>query len=249
MYGVTPQGFALKRFEDIKQETENSLRSKLGNAINLLPDELLGQIVGIFSDRKARIWELGQRVYNSQYPDTASGINLDHVVAITGIRRLPGNPSTIAGLAFGAQGTVIPQGSLVSVEGNPESVFATDQEVTIGPGTDTVQQIGFSLQGNGTAAYYSSEIIPQIGQRYLLTMRHANPGTYLQVDDNPEVYFATATISYEGNTDIYLNRFYSNLASLRGNQYWTESVMYSRVLSNQEVAFVKQDILQRNPLI
>jgi len=106
-----------------------------------------------------------------------------------------------------------------------------------------------SYQGNGTATYEGGTVIPAIGERYLLTLRHANPGTYLQVNDQAEHVNPSRLISYEGNTNIYLNRFYTNLASLRGDFYWMESALYSRFLSNQEVAFVKGDILKRNPVV
>ena len=78
-YGITADGFVIKRMADIKSEMEASLRSAFGNQINLLPTELLGQIVGIMSEREAIVWELAEQIYNSQYPDTASGIQLDNV--------------------------------------------------------------------------------------------------------------------------------------------------------------------------
>ncbi|HCU24362.1 MAG TPA: hypothetical protein DF383_05030 [Deltaproteobacteria bacterium] len=143
-FGVTLEGFKLKRFENIREEIEGDLRIALGNAINLLPTELLGQIVGILTERESKLWELDEDVYNSQYPTTANGISLDNVAAITGIKRLAGNPSTVPAIAIGQEGTIIPQGSRVSVQGRPESVFQTDNQYVIGPGVDEVQEINFS---------------------------------------------------------------------------------------------------------
>lgn len=143
-FGLTVDGFVIKRLQDIKSECETSLRDALGNGINLLPTELLGQIVGIFSEREALVWELAEAVYNSQHPDTAEGVALDNVVAITGIQRLKATKGTGQGRAYGTLGTVIPAGSIVSVDGNPDARFVTTAEYTLAAGTDEIQNIDFS---------------------------------------------------------------------------------------------------------
>jgi len=150
-YGVTDQGFVIKKLDDIQTEIQSSLRSTFGNGINLLATELLGQIVGILSEREALVWELAQAVYNSQYPDTANGVNLDNVASITAIERLSATQSTVSGIAYGTEGTVISQGAIVSVDGNSSARFLIDEQQTIGAGTDEVQTIAFdNLSDTGT---------------------------------------------------------------------------------------------------
>lgn len=165
-FGITPQGFSLKRLSDSRDEIETELRGALGNGINLLPTELLGQIVGIFAERDALIWEALLAVYNSQYPDTASGVTLDNVVSITGIKRLEATKGTglaatsNACIAYGTVGTVIPAGSIVSVDGNPTARFVTVTAVTIAAGTDEVQDIDFTAvpdAGNWTLIFDGEE--------------------------------------------------------------------------------------------
>ncbi|NIQ92440.1 MAG: hypothetical protein GWN93_27045 [Deltaproteobacteria bacterium] len=143
-FGVTDDGFVTKRLQDIKTEIEDSIRDVLGTAINLLPTESLGQVVGILSEREALLWELAEDVYNSQYPGSASGASLDYVVSLTGIERLGATFSQGVITCFGTQSTIIPAGSVVSVAGNPDARFETDGSATIGPGTDEVQTITFS---------------------------------------------------------------------------------------------------------
>jgi len=143
-FGLTDQGLVIKRLEDVKAEIESGLQTVLGVGINLLPTELLGQIVGIFSEREALIWELMEVVYNSQYPATATGTSLDNVVAITAIERLAATKSTAVGVATGTQGTIITSGAVVSVNGNPDARFVMTGPFTIGPGTNAVQDIDFS---------------------------------------------------------------------------------------------------------
>lgn len=159
-FGLTVDGFSLKRLEDIKAELEVSLRTTFGNGINLLPTELLGQIVGIVSEREALLWELGQAVYNSQYPDSANGVSLDNVVAITAIKRLEATKGTGQGIAYGTLGTVIPAGSIISVSGNPSARFVTLTDNTIAAGTDEIQLIQFSSvpdAGNWTLVFNGVE--------------------------------------------------------------------------------------------
>jgi len=155
-YGVTPTGFVIKRLDIIKAEIEQAIRDALGNGINLLPTEFLGQLVGIQAEREAKIWELAEGVYYSQYPSTADGINLDNVVSITGIKRLEATRGTGTGIAYGTETTVIPAGSIVSVNGNADARFVTLAEAIIGPGTNEQQLVAFSAvpdAGNWTLSF------------------------------------------------------------------------------------------------
>lgn len=140
---LTALGFELKRLDVIKAGIEADLRSGLGNGINLLPTELLGQIVGIVAERQALMHELAQDVYFSMYPSTANGISLDRAAEFSSVYRLAGQPSEASVIASGAQGTIIPQGSQISVEGNPDALFETALDYEIGPGVDEVQEIDF----------------------------------------------------------------------------------------------------------
>ena len=148
-FGVTAQGFVRKRLEDIKLEREQDLRDALGENINLLPEEVLGQLVGIGSEREALIWELAEALYNSQYPDDSEGVTLDNVASITGSIRQKPTKSQIAGqLLFGTIGTNIPQGSIVSVTGNSTARFVTLSDVILVAGVDEVQDLTFSATPN-----------------------------------------------------------------------------------------------------
>lgn len=143
-YGLTTDGFIIKRLTVVKEEIETNLRTRLGNSINLLPTGLLGQIVGIISEREALIEEKIQAVYNAFFPDTANSVSLDNVVAITGIKRLEATKGVGEGRAYGTLGTVIPAGSIVSVDGNPDARFVTTTDNTIAAGTNEVQDIDFT---------------------------------------------------------------------------------------------------------
>ena len=143
-YGVTDAGFVLKRLTDIQTEIETILREVFGNGINLLPTESLGQIVGILSEREALLWEKMQDVYDSQSPTNATGVPLDDVASITGIQRLAATKGTGVVTAYGTLGTIVPAGSIISVDGNPDSRWVTLFDYTLAAGTNEVQDIDFS---------------------------------------------------------------------------------------------------------
>jgi len=144
-YGVTATGFILKTLAVIKDEVDEAIKSTLGNYVNTLPQGILGQLKGIFSERESLIWELMEDVYYSPYPNDSSGTSLDKAAAITGLTRLPALESTIVDQAlFGTATTVIPAGTVFSVDGNSAATFETDEDATLIAGTDEVQTITFS---------------------------------------------------------------------------------------------------------
>lgn len=154
-FGITAQGFSLKRLEDIKAEIEDSLKTELGPNINLLPEEILGQLNGIFAEREANIWELLQAVYFAYYPDSSEAVILDNVASITGaIRKTPTKSSIIGQLLFGTPGTNVLSGSVGSVSGIPTSRFVTLNDVILVAGTDEIQTSSFSADPSGGAFKY-----------------------------------------------------------------------------------------------
>ncbi|MCK5615309.1 baseplate J/gp47 family protein [Candidatus Pacearchaeota archaeon] len=152
MSGLDANGLTIKRLADIKTEIEASLRNTFGNQINTLPQSVIGQLIGVFSEREALIWELVEAIYGSQYPDSAEGVSLDDVGAITSFTRLAAIESRIIGqVLIGTATTVIPIGTLFSVDGDPTSIFSTLAEVVLTAGVDEVQNIEFSATPtNGT---------------------------------------------------------------------------------------------------
>jgi len=143
-FGLTLNGLVIKKLDDAKTEMETYLRTVYGNGVNLLPTSVLGQLVGMIAEREALLYELMEEVYNSFFPRTATGVSLDNVSSITAIKRLEATKGTGTGFAYGTLGTLIPAGSIVSVDGNPTARFVTTADATIVAGTNEVQKIQFS---------------------------------------------------------------------------------------------------------
>lgn len=132
MAGLDSAGFTPKTLEEIKEDIETSLKASFGPQINLLATSVFGQLVGLLSNLNAEEWEVLEEVYNSQYPDTASGVALDNVCAITGVTRLPATKSTVLLTVDLDAATTLPAGRVVSVADSPASRFVTTEEVTSG---------------------------------------------------------------------------------------------------------------------
>ncbi len=113
-FGVTPEGFKARRLIDVKNQLEELFIGEFGD-INLDPQSVTGQIIGIFSKVFADIWENEQDVYLSQYPNSASGVSLDNVAALNGLTRLPAERTSVIGVATGTENTLIPAGSLARI--------------------------------------------------------------------------------------------------------------------------------------
>lgn len=152
-YGLSAAGFGVKQQQTIISELQTALQSALGANINLSSAAVFGQLIGIFSEREALIWQLAEAVYSSQYPSGAEGTSVDNILALNNLRRLgatptktsPTNTLGVPGLlAKGTAGTVIPAGSIISVSGNPLVQFTTDAAMTIAAAVNAVQLISFT---------------------------------------------------------------------------------------------------------
>jgi hypothetical protein len=157
-YGVTTLGFVAKPQSEIITELNTAFQAVFGQNINLGPESVFGQIIGIFSEREALIWELGQAIYASQYPAGAEGTSVDNILALNNLQRLQAtatvtnplpavqtNGITLYGLVlFGTPGTVVPQGSTIQTTATPPLTFTLDSTVTIGSAANAVQSVFFS---------------------------------------------------------------------------------------------------------
>lgn len=131
-FGLTTDGFKIKRLEDILEEIRQRFRDEFGDNIDLSDASPEGQIIAIFAERESLVWELAQDVYNSQYPLTSEGNQLDNVVSLTGtVRRGPQFSVVTSGVARGANGTIVPAGTIISVVGNSTARFITQENAVI----------------------------------------------------------------------------------------------------------------------
>jgi uncharacterized phage protein gp47/JayE len=134
MAGIDENGFTLKRQDEIKSDLEARFITTFGEDVNISPESVYGQIIGILSELFADNWELAEGSYNAFNPSSVTGITQDNLYLLNGIVRNPSTPSTVDLTFTGTNGIVIPAGTEVSNVG-ASVIFATTQEVTIAGGT------------------------------------------------------------------------------------------------------------------
>jgi uncharacterized phage protein gp47/JayE len=132
--GVTPTGFISRTLLDLKEEIEAAWRSEFGANVDLDPNQPDGQIIGIFSDRFAELWELSQAIYSSFDPDKAGGQAQDALCAITGTIRDGATHSSVTLTCTGVPTTVLSSGREASVVGTGDR-FRTSAGATINAAT------------------------------------------------------------------------------------------------------------------
>lgn len=118
-FGLDSTGFTKKKLSDILTEIETDLTEKLG-PIDTSPESVFGQIIGVFADREASIWDLAEESYMAKYVNSADGSQLDAVASIVGITRQGATASTSYLMFLGAPTTVIVEGSLFQQSGSSQ---------------------------------------------------------------------------------------------------------------------------------
>ena len=126
-----------------------------------------GQLIGIFSEREALIWELAESVYNGYFPQNAKGVGVDNALSLVGLQRKTATQSQVTLKFFGASGTVIPSGTQVSRNDDSTTVFETSAVGTIlaGTGSNEVQRLAFSAvpDAGSFALDFDGQITAPIG--------------------------------------------------------------------------------------
>lgn len=118
-HGITENGFALKRLDEITADIHARLKDGWGTDTTIDPQSLIGVLVTSFSDELAAVWEVAQDAYFAMYPMSASGVNLDNAMQFGGVTRLRKARTIYSLCCEGADGTSIPYGSLVKSTTQP----------------------------------------------------------------------------------------------------------------------------------
>lgn len=136
MSAVTPSGFSRTRLDEYFAQLQEAMRAIWGADIDVDPDSLDGEQLGIYAESISNLAMLAEDVYNGFSPQGAVGLALSRLVQLNGIRRIAGDYSDVTITATGTQGTVILAGSLVR---NPTTnvQFQTLADATI-PASGTI---------------------------------------------------------------------------------------------------------------
>lgn len=127
-YGVTNQGFVLKRMDTILEEIHSDLTEGFGVDTRLSETSFLDTLVTTFAGQIADLWETAQDSYYAKYPATAIGVNLDNAVQYGGIRRMPNKRTCYPLHCTGDDGAFIREEAIVATNTMPEvRLYSADE--------------------------------------------------------------------------------------------------------------------------
>ncbi len=129
-YGLTDQGLVVKSRLVIRDDLNTALQVVFGNSINVSDRSILGQLVGILSDRLGELWELLEQVASSQDPDKATKTLLDALALLTGTIRPGARQSSVTLTLTGVATTVVAAASEFATASTLKS-FRTTGSVTL----------------------------------------------------------------------------------------------------------------------
>jgi uncharacterized phage protein gp47/JayE len=147
---LTPEGLLTQTQQEIIEELTAKLRATFGNNLNTSTESIMGQLVNIVSEFRALDQQVLLAVWRSFDPNSAIGVALDRLAALTGSVREGSTVSVVDGiLTFSGAGTVN-DGDLINNDDNetqweavggpyvsagpwPEEIDATFNAVLPGP--------------------------------------------------------------------------------------------------------------------
>lgn len=119
-YGVTDKGFNLKRFDVLYKELTDELSDGLGFDVSQNPQSFLNSaLIMPFLNIVATLWEVGQDIYYSHYPSTATGLSLDNAVQFGSVFREGNKPSEYIIACTGLDGSTVTKNSIIASITNP----------------------------------------------------------------------------------------------------------------------------------
>lgn len=158
-FGLTPKGFVSRSQSELRADARARLQALFGGTtVDLSDTSVFTQILDTSTNALADLWALAQGLYVGAYPGGATGVQVDQLLAVNNMTRLPakasvtdpttaydagGNP--LFGLvAYGTAGAVVPAGTLVSNGSATPAQFAVDAAITIRPAQNAQQALYFS---------------------------------------------------------------------------------------------------------
>lgn len=156
-YGITDQGFTLKRLQDILNEQNRKAQELFqdlvasGEIVDTSTSTALGRLIALDAPGDADLWEVAQQCWSAFDPNSATGISLDNLAQYGGIARFPASASTATALFAGDNGTLITGGSVVRSLDNNE--FSVSGSVALSPSQSAGITLAVSVVSN--AALYT----------------------------------------------------------------------------------------------
>ena len=120
-YGLTDNGFVIKRLDTILDEIHEELSDGFGIDTRISKPSFLDVLVTTFAGQIANLWEVAQDSYYAKYPSSATGVHLDNSIQYGGIRREMAARTIYPLHCTGIDGTKVRRHTPVATNTNPET--------------------------------------------------------------------------------------------------------------------------------
>nr|WP_314098070.1 hypothetical protein [uncultured Lachnoanaerobaculum sp.] len=120
-YGLTDNGFVIKRLDTILNEIHEELSDGFGIDTRISKPSFLDVLVTTFAGQIANLWEVAQDSYYAKYPSSATGVHLDNSIQYGGIRREMAARTIYPLHCTGIDGTKVRRHTPVATNTNPET--------------------------------------------------------------------------------------------------------------------------------
>jgi uncharacterized phage protein gp47/JayE len=107
---ITLAGPVVPTYDDVLGALQSAFQAIFGSDVYLAPDSQDGQLLAIFAQAISDVNQQLANVYFQFSPQTATGVPLDQVIKVNGIKRKTATFSTVPLTLVGANGTIINAG-------------------------------------------------------------------------------------------------------------------------------------------
>lgn len=227
-FELTPSGLSTQTQADIVEELGGKLRTTFGNNLNTATSSIMGQIINIVGEFRGLDQQVALAVYRSFDPNSAIGVALDRLAALTGSLREGATVSVVEGiLTFSGAGTMN-NGDLILNADTSDTWELTDgPHVAAGPdvidATFAAVETGPKL-ANANTNWTAIDVIPNL-DGFTNPVDDANVGQDQQTDPDFRI---------DRQVELYSQNV-GGLLAIKGVVSKTPGVTFVRVYHNPSV--------------
>lgn len=149
-WGLNDDGFYAPTFEEIRDQMKARYQVLLGKEVEYTGTDPISIMINVSAWGFAQIWGVAARFWHSWHPENATGIMLDNLCGVVGVKREPATYGRIRLILLGDEGTPLPAGRLVRHEPSGKFlVLQTDLVLELPPGTPEGNPEGVQARAEG----------------------------------------------------------------------------------------------------
>lgn len=139
MAGLSVTGLEIKTIDDVLNDSRTRAADifadlvPAGDVVDVSDNSALGRMIGVMAPAEASLWEALQQIYDSFNPNTAIGVSLDNIVALSGINRLVARPTRAQVLLEGTTNIIISSPAGKAYSSTTQRVFSILTPVVMNP--------------------------------------------------------------------------------------------------------------------